>query len=155
MTGTWAVEAGEYSQSNVAAAEHHAVAGRLAWRNYGFQSKLRCTASITPPGNPGIMVRYTDVNNFYHLRLRCTLNEVQLYSSVGGVLTPLRVRPWRMPLLGEYWTLRMEVEGPMIRCYMDDILVFEVIDTNLGAGMIGYRSHTGYHYFDDALVYEI
>lgn len=150
VSGTWAIENGEYSQSDTAAVAHYAVAGRLTWNDYVFQSKIRWLGAAE--GFFGIITRYTNVNNFYHLRLAAGF--VSLYRWVGGVATQLLVRPWASPV-GVPFTLKMEVQGPMIRCYVDDILLGKVIDTNLRAGMVGFRSHTGHHHFDDALAHEL
>ena len=102
--------------------------------DYYVQAEVTSASS----SDPGVFGRYTDLNNYYLLRIdNATL---QLYKNVAGSFT----------LLGSYsttagtHTIKLEMNGTTLKGYLDGVeQIPSVTDTAHASGKSGIRSYYG------------
>lgn len=85
----------------------------------------------------GILARYQDANNYYMLQLGD--ERFSLSKRVNGTTTTLG--EYMIPIqINNWYTMRLTVEGSLIKGYIDGQLIFDVTDTALISGKPGFRS---------------
>lgn len=85
----------------------------------------------------GPVWRCIDENNYYVCRFNPLESNFRVYKVVQGKRSQLDSARTDAPA-GEWSTLRVTMEGPEIRCYLDGELLLEVSDTTFpGAGLAG------------------
>jgi hypothetical protein len=124
----------------------------MDWTNQSIQ------VDVTPrafDGNDrwfGLIVRYTDPNNFYYVTARSS-NEIRLRRLLNGQIGDLGFTlPQYNIALNRPYRLRLEAVGTRIRAYVDDAVMIEAIDDTLthgAAGMAVYKARADY---DNVLV---
>jgi len=87
----------------------------------------------------GVMARYVDHINFYHLILRKN-NRLQLRKMVNGVTTILAERVLTVTP-GKDYLLRLDATGGRLRGYVNGVLQFEVSDGSLPTGRAGLATY--------------
>lgn len=114
-------------------------------------------ASIQPVGGgsyPGLLLRYTDVNNYFLLQPQPKEKKIVLSKKVGGTGTTLKEISY--PVNTAQWhKLRAVVEGDTIKVYVNDSFIYEVKDSALSTGKPGFRSRWEAAGLDDVKVYSI
>lgn len=149
--GSWSIS--EWNGSNTldqssASSEGYAYAGDISWNNYDFE------ATIVPTYNTGfigLLGRYQDSNNFYHFRFNKTGNTVDLVKKVNGSWTTLGSQSFTATTNTAY-VMKMEFDGSSIKCYVDGFLKFNVTDSSLSSGRIGFRAYNTSGKFDNISV---
>jgi len=128
-------------------------AGDGAWTDYSFEIAVR--AGNRHPGSSasGIVFRYQDYDNFYHLRLHHGNGAVQLLKKQNGSFITLASRSVSLAA-NQWYTLKAKVEGNVITAYLDGTELFSHTDDNnpIPSGAVGIRSYKDEAGFRDALV---
>lgn len=128
-----------------------AVAGTSDWTDYSVSSRV---AIENANGNGGLLVRYSDDSNYDMLRINANTNSVDLYQMANGTLTLLRSSAFT-PIIGTYYTLRVDVRGTELTTYLNGVLLGAPYSTSLGqvsAGKVGLRTAGSTASFDDVVV---
>lgn len=153
---SWGVMADSTDASNLVLAqgsnannEAYATAGQINWQDYSVEAKVKLR-NVEP--YPGLIARYQDSNNYYMLRInKVSEGRVEFSKKVGGASMifasyPLGTTP------DTWYTLRMTVRGNVLRGYLNGNSLFEVTDSALDAGKIGFRNNWGPSSFDNVVV---
>ena len=129
--------------------ESYATAGDAGWQDYSFEARVKLR-NVEP--YPGLIARYQDSNNYYMLRInKVSEARVEFSKKVGGASTIFASYP--LATTADTWyTLRIAVRGNVLRGYLNGNSLFEVTDTALDAGKIGFRTNWGPSSFDNVMV---
>jgi hypothetical protein len=109
-----------------------------------IQADVRIQSGAGPAPWAGLMVRYTDPQNFYYLLI--DKSSVQIRRIVNGAFGSIATAPFNL-VLGRTYRFRLEAIGERIQAFVNGELVAEVIDgTHAGgkAGLTMWRSVTEY-----------
>lgn len=109
-----------------------------------IQADVRIRSGAGPAPWAGLVVRYTDTQNFYYLLVDS--QSVQIRRMVGGAFGPIAIAPFNL-VLGRTYRFRLEAIGSRLRAFVNDGLVAEVIDeahTHGRAGLATWRAVTEY-----------
>ncbi|KQO18474.1 immunoglobulin-like domain-containing protein [Paenibacillus sp. Leaf72] len=117
--------------------------------DYVYEAKVK---KVAAGAFPGILARYSDVNNFYMFQLGD--NRFSLSKRVGGTTTTLGEYPITINV-NQWYTMRIIVEGSKMKAYVDDKLIFNVTDTSLTSGKAGFRSRWEKSALDDVGIWQI
>ena len=122
--------------------------------DYSFEAKIKAATSSSLPG---ILARVSqDGNSFYMFRIRPVDRQVELTKVINGKLSSLfSIKSSYLLELNKWYLLRMELDGPNIKCYVDNQLVAQGQDTYLTSGGIGFRAANGCFDADDIVVSEL
>ncbi|MCR2807295.1 discoidin domain-containing protein [Paenibacillus soyae] len=108
--------------------------GSGVWTDYEVRARVK---AVNSPALPGIIARASeDGQNFYMLRIHDGENGLQGgsrgYVSLGrmanGSLKELSLKRPYPYVVGKWYQLRLAVQGNRIQGYVDDKLVFDVVD---------------------------
>jgi hypothetical protein len=92
----------------------------------------------------GLLLRYTNLQNYYYLRVNH--NSVQVRKIVGGVFQPVATAPLSL-VIGRVYRFRIEAIGSRLRAFVNGQQVVEVIDdahARGGVGLAMFRARTDY-----------
>jgi hypothetical protein len=109
-----------------------------------IQADVRIVSGAGPAPWAGLMIRYTDPQNFYYLLVDQT--SVQIRRIVNGAFVPIATAPFNL-VLGRMYRFRLEAIGERIQAFVNGELVAEAIDgahANGRAGLTMWRSVTEY-----------
>jgi hypothetical protein len=117
-----------------------AVTGSAQWAN------VRITAGIEPWsfGAIGIVLRYTDPDNYYRLAVDADLGYRRVVRCVAGVTTVLWEDSFSLNS-GQRYKLVVDAFGPDLVGYIDGALMFHIPDSTLTAGKVGLYSWLNPH----------
>ena len=125
LSGEWTVVDGAYRQSSTATG-CRSDAGDPSWTDYTLTLRARKLS-----GAEGFLIvfRARDDRNFYWWNLGGWGNQRHaIEKSVGGGKSEIgRSVPGRIEE-GRWYDIRIELEGPRIRCYLDGALIHDVVD---------------------------
>ena len=110
----------------------YALVGDSRWTDYRMTVKLRSD----DVGTVGVMFRYMDTANYYRLSIDQQANRCLLIKKENGTAHKIDEKH-KGYIVGDTFTLTVDVIGPRLVCYMDDELLFDVIDTSHAAGKVG------------------
>ncbi|MEE6273450.1 family 78 glycoside hydrolase catalytic domain [Georgenia sp. MJ206] len=102
------------------------------WTDYTYEVTVRPTTR-----GAGVMFRSPDRRNGYMWQLTAG-SGLRPHVLVDGSFTALATVPLTVAN-GQDYRLRIEVEGSLIRTFVDDVLVDERTDTRFAAGTVGFR----------------
>ncbi|MCM3748587.1 hypothetical protein M3223_14645 [Paenibacillus pasadenensis] len=142
-SGSWSVVAdgtNVYQQSATAASEAVTTRGDAAWTNYDVLADVNLKSTNSTAAT-GILGRYKDNNNYYHLRLNSGESRLQLLKKVNGTFTLLANLPQTVSLNTTY-KLRLSMNGSTIKGYLNGEEKISVTDTGVTAGRAGIRSYS-------------
>ncbi|WP_053218215.1 alginate lyase family protein [Virgibacillus senegalensis] len=127
------------------------------WDDFVIQARFsQISGSSTYGGSSGLLFRYQDEQNFYHLRLEYADGEnqyLQLYKWVNGSATKLAEE--KVSFQQDQWyDMRAVVDGDSITGYFNGELLIDVQDTSFSYGKIGLRGYHRSMYVDDLSVFE-
>ncbi len=129
----WEVRDGELRQtSNISKFGTYALAGETTWQDYRFLARLRSDGS----GALGAVFRYRDANNHYCFSMDRSHRYRRLTKKVAGMSTVL----WEdtvQYMVGREYVLTLDCVGEQLRGYIDGVLIFDVVDSELSVGCIG------------------
>lgn len=117
------------------------------WDRQSIQADVTPRSYAAPPGDRwfGLMVRYTDANNYYYITVRNS-NTIELKRMVNGVFTTLASAPLSV-VLNRNYSLRLEAHGEHLRVFVEGRLALSAVDTALTHGRPGinmYRTRADY-----------
>ncbi|WP_337100516.1 AbfB domain-containing protein [Paenibacillus sp. YIM B09110] len=154
--GTWAVATDAANASNKVLNQTHTsqeayiTAGNSSWGDYTYQMKVRHGDG---GAFVGLIARYQDANNYYMFRMNpVSTSTLELSKKVGGTSTLLGSKTDFTMSSGTWYTLKVEVSGGKIKCFVNDSLIFDTVDTALASGKVGIRSNWGTFQADEATV---
>jgi 3-keto-disaccharide hydrolase len=98
----------------------------------------------------GIFWRYQDADNYYVARMNPLEDNYRLYHVVGGKRTQIAGKEGIKVPAGEWHTLKIEVKGDQIECYLDGKKELEFKDATIQkAGRVGlWTKSDAQTYFD-------
>lgn len=137
--------------SSSAPSEQIAVAGSASWTNYTVESKLKLYTEANNGGAAGLIARYVDADNFYHLRIHSRQDKVQLYKKLNGTMILLGEAGMTINI-NQVYTLKLVVEGSQLTGYVDGVQKLSIADSALPAGKIGTRGYDTTYSIDDVTV---
>lgn len=109
------------------------------WHNYIFESTIRCRGSSNPHIDwlkSYIFFRVQDDKNYYRFGIQGDSGVLSLYKRIDGKWKKLRTVPFT-PIKGKWYTLRAQIEGTKISCFVDGEKYMTVYDRTFQAGGIG------------------
>jgi hypothetical protein len=123
-------------------------AGNASWQDYSFSVRLMSEDNDAI----GAMFRFQDSRNYYRFSMDSQDGYRRLVKVVNGVTTVLAEDAFRY-VTGQWYTLRVSLVGKSIRIYLNQTLIFVVVDDSISAGKIALYSwgNQGSH-FDDVVV---
>lgn len=127
--------------------EKVAVAGSAEWNDYSVEVRIK----LLSDGAAGVIARYTDANNFYHLRINSKNDKVELYRKTGGTMVLLSDAAMSLQT-GTVYSVRLTVNGPAISGYVNGGQKISVTDFTLSGGKAGTRGYGTDYLLDDVLV---
>lgn len=153
---SWGVMADSTDAANLVLAqgsnannEAYATAGEVTWQDYSFEARVKLR-NVEP--YPGLIARYQDSNNYYMLRInKVSEGRLEFSKKVGGASTTFASYPF-LTTADTWYTLRITVRGNVLRGYLNGNSLFEVTDSALDAGKIGFRTNWGPSSFDNIAV---
>lgn len=161
ISGKWAVEAGEYSQSNMKRGYKDARAGDPSWTDYSLQVNIKfMDVPTTELYSAGLYFRYSDLN-FYYIEMLVDPVALETYLEVAKIVdgswfkiarVKLSGLPSGVPQTGVFYSLRVEVTGSTIRGYLNGALIIQTFDSTFINGQIGLFSFGCHAHFDDVVV---
>lgn len=125
LSGSWQAVDGTYRQTSLAE-DVRCVAGDREWGDYTFTVRARKTG-----GTEGFLVlfRVRDEQNWYWWNVGGWGNTLHgIERSDGGAKTILEGQVLGHIETGRWYDLKVEVQGPRIRCYVDGTLVHDLQD---------------------------
>lgn len=149
--GTEPIEESVYIGTNNAG-EGLTWAGDKSWTDYSVEGKVKPSNSIIGSSASGLLFRYRDVNNYYHLRLSSS-GRLELFKKENGVTTFLKQLDEKINK-DTWYKLKVEAAGSTIKCYLNDIEKINITDSGsvLTSGAIGLRTYKDTCSFDDITV---
>ena len=147
VAGTWAVEGGEYSQSDTALSRAISVAGDVEWTDYTVEAKVKL---IGGAGEEAILIFRSGANtdNRYEFILRSrTENDVLLHTPQDGII--MDVNLGFSPALDTWYTMKVVTSGTSIKCYLDGNLYIDTTHTRYSKGRVGFATWQTHAHFDD------
>ncbi|MEW5768420.1 MAG: PKD domain-containing protein, partial [bacterium] len=151
LRGSWSVVDGIYYQSMTSINDAWSVAGDASWTDYAVQMKVKLGPSAQRNGT-GFIFRALDNNNNILLEVGVGSNEIRFWkqasgrwSKIGSATLPSGVQA------GVWYIMKVEVEGPHIRGYLDGENYLDVTDDSLANGEIGCNAG-GEAWFDNVVV---
>jgi hypothetical protein len=110
------------------------------------------TFGTTSAAWAGVVARYSDHRNFYHLAMRKN-NQLQLRKQVNGAVTILKGRSFTVTP-GRTYSLRLDAVGNKLRAYVDGVLQLEVVDDSHASGRAGLATYHAAVSYDDYEAYQ-
>ena len=110
-----------------------AVTGKPQWTAV----RIRATLRSNDDDSIGIVFRYQDAENYYRISMDSERSFRRLIKKVDGVVTTL----WEDSVafnIGQLYQLEIEVSADRLLGYLDDVLLFNVVDQSLPAGRVGF-----------------
>jgi hypothetical protein len=148
LSGTWAVETGEYSQSATTLYSTMATAGSN-WGNVTIQARVNLLSGTDDIER--IVFRYVDANNWASVYFSKYYNAIGIDQRVNGTRTFSQVA--LTPSLGVWYTLKAVVSGGQAQVYLDGTLKHTwTLPSGTTTGKIGLSSDRSHTHFDNVLV---
>src|SRR5262249_13201271 len=99
----------------------------------------------------GIVWRYQDANNYYIARMNPLEDNFRVYKVVAGKRIQLETKEGLKVPAGEWHTMKIEMTGDHIECYLDGKQYLDAKDDTIKeAGKVGLWSKSdAQSYFDD------
>lgn len=140
-----------YRQSNTAS-NATSIYQSADWDRQSIQADVTPRAYAPSTGDRwfGLMVRYTDPNNYYYITVRNS-NTIQLKRMQNGVFQTLGSAPLTVALNRTY-PLRLEAHGQQLRVFVDGRKVIGVLDGALTRGRPGVTTYRTQADFDNLIL---
>jgi len=152
--GQWTHARSAFVQNSVAAEARALIGTSTADQNVSL--RVRPTAFATGTAGQerwvGAIARYRNDQNYYYLTLRSG-NALSLRKLVNGAITTIASVPVTVSV-GSWYALRLEVNGTMLRAYLNGTLVMQAIDTTHTSGRVGLMTYKAAAEFDDYAAYQ-
>lgn len=122
------------------------------WDRQSIQADVTPRAYATSSGDRwfGLMVRYTDANNYYYITVRNS-NTIQLKRMQNGVFQTLASAPLQV-VLNRTYPLRLEAHGQRLRVFVEGRQVLSASDSALTRGRPGVTMFRTQADFDNLIL---
>ncbi|MCP4257776.1 MAG: hypothetical protein GY774_09655 [Planctomycetes bacterium] len=122
-----------------------ALTGSVSWANV----RIRTTLMSEDNDGIGFVFRYQDADNYYRFSMDSQRNHRHMDKRVQGKITLL----WEDDVsynLGQPYRLAIEAYGEQLLVYIDDALLFSILDPDISSGQVGFYcwGNTGAHFED-------
>ncbi|KRF03334.1 hypothetical protein ASG89_23100 [Paenibacillus sp. Soil766] len=139
-----------YLSDNAAKGGTKSIAGLATWSNYTVEAKGKVDSWNS---RIGLVASYVDWRNYYVMLYDYYYKRVSIVKFQDGIETMLASTPMTTaPTAGVYHTYSFEVNGSVLKGYIDGQLLVTATNSNFTAGKIGVFSHMQKSYFDDVVV---
>jgi len=147
--GNWAVEDGEYSQSNTGGV-FWSWAGNTDWTDYEVRVRIRL---LSAQREASLGIRSSDTGDTYYFCLAGGADRLTIAKIINGIETyNVQWIPWSAQQ-DRWYDVRVVVQGHRMQCLLDDQLVFDYVASDLpNQGRIGLRTYYTHVHFDDVVV---
>lgn len=154
-SGTWSVQSSQYS-GQAGGSNSYSIAGESTWTDYTLDAKVNVTNNTNGNKDAGLIVRYTDANNYYMLYIKnndhASSRKMELIKTVAGVKTTLGYSNPSI-VADTLYAYKIVLNGGNISVYKDGALQFSAVDTAFTSGKIGLRTYANTKaIFDDVSV---
>jgi hypothetical protein len=122
------------------------------WDRQSIQADITPRAYATGTGDRwfGLVVRYTDVNNYYYITVRNS-NSVLLRRIQNGVVQTLASAPLQV-VLNRPYSLRLEAHGQKLRVFSEGREIMSAFDSTLTQGRPGVTMYRTQADFDNLIL---
>jgi len=133
LSGDWTIEEGELS---VELSNNNSiiVAGNPEWKDYILEARVKM---IDKQVSGGVLFRFTDDYNFYYFG-RSDAAAWVFYKVVNQVGSGTYHRV--AAEANRWYNLKVWIKGEKIRCYLDNVLIFDFEDSSLIGGKVGFST---------------
>lgn len=138
-----------YKQSSTSA-NAYTYAGASTWTDYSVQADIKPLAFNGTDRGIYLCARLKDTSNFYFASLSNS-NKLQLGKKSGGGTTYLATKTYTVTA-GNWYTVKLALNGSQIDCYINDVLELSASDTTFTAGKIGLYAFYSSAEFDNILI---
>lgn len=139
-----------YLSDNATKGSTKSVAGSAEWSNYTIEAKGKVDNWNS---RIGLVARFVDSNNYYTMYYDYFYKKLSIVKLQNGIETMLASTSLTTaPTAGEYHTYSFEVNGSVLKGYIDGQLLVTATNSTFTAGKIGVYSHLQKAYFDDVVV---
>jgi len=150
ISGNWAIENQELSQSEKTSGSKRIWAGNSNWQDY----TIKADAKYVADGNNqiGIAFRVQDDNHFYVLLIDKANGTLQLYwtEDGGNTLNPIGSAVTGLSFMdNQFYELKAQLKGSSIKCYLNGELKKNETDTHYATGKIGLFTELTHAHFDN------
>ncbi|MDF2927323.1 MAG: hypothetical protein K0R57_6237 [Paenibacillaceae bacterium] len=156
-TGTWTVgnDNGTLAYQTLSSQSiARAVYGENNWDHYKVSVDFKMNGwGSTAFQTAGLMMRYTDANNYYLFTFD-NPGEIRIRKKVGGVATNLASKAVNLSL-GEWYTMEASVDHARLKLYLNGVEELSVIDLALDSGKAGLISSFGSNSYDNVQIEQI
>ena len=138
----WITQAGTWTttkQTAHASGNAHFAYVDSDWTDYIFEATVRCQGSSNPSIDwlkAYVFFRIQDENNYYRYGIQGETGVLSLYKRINREWRQLRTAPF-IPEKNKWYTLRVEVEGDRITCFIDNQRIMALNDSSFQHGGIG------------------
>lgn len=144
VSGTWTIESGEASQSDVSLLRAHSVAGDPTWTSIAIRVKVKIVEGL----GAIVLFRYADSKNWYEAFIRQDIDVAVISRYEAGKINWIAAVPFTSEL-GVWYELKVEALGNLIRFYVDNVLIAEAVDSTFASGKVGIGALDAHVQFDD------
>ena len=139
FTGTWIwdTENEILKQTDVGAGDAQI---HLDWYGFGDLNVSVALKMTSGTDTMGILFKVTDVNNLYCFLLRRSNQAAELWRRVGGTWSQIGISIAQEVTLNTWYTLKARCRGTELKCWVDDVQKFNVVETMPAVGGFGLRS---------------
>jgi hypothetical protein len=102
--------------------------------NQAIQADMTMHSGAGPGPWAGLMLRYTDPQNYYYLLV--DRDSIDIRRIVGGAFEPIATAPFSL-VMGKRYRFRLEAIGQRLRAYLDGEVVAEALDSSHAEGQTG------------------
>jgi hypothetical protein len=139
-----------YLSDNAAKGGTKSIAGLAEWSNYTVEAKGKVDSWNS---RIGLVARYVNWQNYYVMHYDYYYKRVSIVKFQDGNEILLASTPMTTaPEAGVYHTYSFEVNGNVLKGYIDGQLLVTATNSSFTKGKIGVFSHMQKSYFDDVVV---
>jgi len=139
-----------YLSDNATKGGTKSITGLATWSNYTVEAKGKVDSWNS---RIGLVARYVDWRNYYVMLYDYYYKRVSIVRFQDGNETMLASTAMTTaPTAGVYHTYSFEVNGSVLKGYIDGQLLVTATNSNFANGKIGVFSHMQKAYFDDVVV---
>ena len=133
-----------------------AYSGSTDWHDYRLETVIKMGGDAAGGGASGVIFRFQNAQNFYHFRFddnktsSTSVKTAQMYKWVNGTATKIGELPFEFNY-ADWYTLAVEVQGNVIKGYINGELAIGLTDDSIASGAVGFRAN-GRNIFVDRIV---
>lgn len=161
--GKWKVTSGKYQVVAMDGSQRYrlihkgndkvprSTAGESSWTDYTIQAKLR-VGDLEDGGSASLLARYQDTYRWYGLGYTKQHGAWRIFIRRDNGEGQLGMGPAFRFDPNRYYALKVELKGPVLKLYVDDVLQVTATDSTYPRGKIGFHAWKTTAYLDDVSV---